>query len=152
VATIVEDGGKGSGKRKAEEGPAEEKAAEKKANVEPENQLSLLVPVQKQPRGVLAFELYVMEKTSVKRSGVWFTQLSDQERREYFELEVRRDQIAEAQRSSLEKLLAKPKEAPPDAPKQPPRKPDPKPGGGGGGGGGGSDKGGAGGAGGAGGS
>ena len=123
VATVAEESGKGSGKRKAEEGPAEEKDAEKRAHVENNHQVGLLMPVQKQPRRVLAFELYVMDKTTVKRSAVWFTHLSDQERRGYFELEVRREQIAEAQRNSLEKQLARPKDAPsPSAPKQPAKK------------------------------
>ncbi len=106
VAAVAEEGSKsGSMKRKAEVAPPEEIGPEKKAIVE--HQGALIVPLQKQPRRVLAFELYVMDKSTVKQSAAWFTQLSDQERREYFELEVRREQIAEAQRGSLERLLAK---------------------------------------------
>jgi hypothetical protein len=91
--------------------------------------VALIVPLQKQPRRVLAFELYVMDKSTVKRSASWFTELSDRERREYYELEVRREEVAEAQRGALEQLLARqpqpsPKGPRPDAPRPPARKAD----------------------------
>jgi hypothetical protein len=111
VAAVSSVGDEGSSKmkRKADSALAEEKGSGKKTNVE--HVVSLLVPVQKQPRRVLAFELYVMDKSTVKRSAAWFTDLSDRERREYYELEVRREEIAEAQRGSLEQLLSRPPKA-----------------------------------------
>ncbi len=67
--------------------------------------VALVVPVLKQARRVLAFELFVMDKATVESSMCWFTDLTDEQRREYYALELRREEIAEGQRKSIDGLL-----------------------------------------------
>ncbi len=51
-----------------------------------------------------AFELYVMEKSTLKQSQKWFA-LSDADRRPFFELELQRNAVVETQRQAIDAML-----------------------------------------------